>query len=87
MARVVNLGITIPKVLMNAIEDSRGDISRSKYVTRILERSLSIMLVDNQNNVVEGNGLPPNPSTTTTNTDSIPLREVNLNGGNHHNNG
>lgn len=37
----VATGISIPKRLKQRIDEERGDVSRSKYVCRLLERSYS----------------------------------------------
>jgi hypothetical protein len=34
------MGVCMPRSLKEAIDKKRGDISRSKYISRILERQL-----------------------------------------------
>ena len=38
MRKIVPTGISLPKELMQKIDVERGDISRSRYILRILER-------------------------------------------------
>jgi hypothetical protein len=83
------MGITVPKILMSQIDDKRGDISRSRYVTRMLEKSL--LNVESQK-VIEGIGFQPLPSTTAhtepqedheANTTSERLDVYSLHSGDH----
>lgn len=37
----VPFGLSLPKELMKSIDEKRGDISRSKFVSRLLERNFS----------------------------------------------
>lgn len=39
--KVQNLGITIPKTVMEKLDIYRGDVSKSRYVTRLLEKSFN----------------------------------------------
>ena len=38
----VKLGITLPKSIIQKIDNMRGDIPRSKYIRRVIERYLAI---------------------------------------------
>jgi metal-responsive CopG/Arc/MetJ family transcriptional regulator len=39
MQKSISVGISFPKKVIEKIDEERGDISRSKYLLRILERS------------------------------------------------
>lgn len=39
MQNSISVGISFPKNVIEKIDSERGDISRSKYLLRILERS------------------------------------------------
>jgi hypothetical protein len=42
MDMTVKLGITLPKSIIQKIDNMRGDIPRSKYIRRVIERYLAI---------------------------------------------
>jgi hypothetical protein len=42
MQRTKGIGISLPKEFMKRIDGERGDIPRSKYVLRILEKQYTI---------------------------------------------
>ena len=41
MDNTVKLGITLPKSVIQKIDNNRGDIPRSRYIRRAVERSLA----------------------------------------------
>ena len=41
MAKVVNMGITITKEMLQLVNENKGDVKQSTFVTRMLEHSLS----------------------------------------------
>jgi hypothetical protein len=48
----VIMGVSMPRILKEQIDHKRGDIPRSKYISRILERQLvHESEVENQRNV------------------------------------
>jgi metal-responsive CopG/Arc/MetJ family transcriptional regulator len=64
------MGVSIPKNLRELIDQKRGDIPRSKYISRVLERQLehenSPVNQQNQSRPLPGQGSaasPPFPST------------------------
>ena len=59
MAKVVNMGITIPKEMLQFVDENRGDVKRSTFVTRMLEHSLSCKNENSGN----GSGLVPCPTS------------------------
>lgn len=38
----ISCGFSLPPELMRSIDSERGDISRSRYVLRLIEKSLSV---------------------------------------------
>ena len=57
-------GFSIPQNLITIIDEQRGDVTRSKYVTRMIEHSLSCK----NEKSVQGNGFEPNPCTEVVST-------------------
>jgi hypothetical protein len=41
------LGITMPQMLVNQMDKVRGDIPRSRYLVRLVEKSLNLNLNEN----------------------------------------
>jgi metal-responsive CopG/Arc/MetJ family transcriptional regulator len=41
MTEVTTLGISLPKTLVKRIDDDRGDIPRSRFLLRLVERAYS----------------------------------------------
>jgi hypothetical protein len=39
MQNYISVGISLPRKIMEKIDDERGDISRSRYLLRLLERT------------------------------------------------
>jgi hypothetical protein len=39
MQNYISVGISLPRKIMKKIDDERGDISRSRYLLRLLERT------------------------------------------------
>ena len=39
MQKSISVGISFPKKVIEKIDEERGDVSRSKYLLRVLERS------------------------------------------------
>jgi metal-responsive CopG/Arc/MetJ family transcriptional regulator len=53
MDMTVKLGITLPKSIIQKIDNKRGDIPRSRYIRRVIERYLgnnSSKDIDNKDN-------------------------------------
>ena len=52
------IGLSLPKEIVEVVDLKRGDISRSKYVYRLLEKSLEVDTRDNgaNNSGQEGSG-------------------------------
>jgi len=46
MDMTVKLGITLPKSMIQKIDQKRGDIPRSRYIRRAIERYLSSKDID-----------------------------------------
>jgi metal-responsive CopG/Arc/MetJ family transcriptional regulator len=44
----VKLGITLPKSMIKKIDQKRGDIARSRYIRRAIEKYLSSKDIDNK---------------------------------------
>lgn len=42
MKRIIGVGISLPKEFMEKIDVDRGDIPRSRYVLRLLEKQFTI---------------------------------------------
>ena len=42
MKNIIGIGISLPKKLMEKIDTDRGDVPRSRYVLRILERQYTL---------------------------------------------
>ena len=56
---LTNISTTISPDLLKSIDEARGEIPRSRFITRILERSLKnkrISVVDSKKSVPVGNG-------------------------------
>jgi metal-responsive CopG/Arc/MetJ family transcriptional regulator len=50
MDNTVKLGITLPKSIVQKIDQKRGDIPRSRYIRRVIERYLGSSRKDIDNN-------------------------------------
>jgi hypothetical protein len=48
MDMTVKLGITLPKSVIQKIDQKRGDIPRSRYIRRAVEKYLSSKDIDNK---------------------------------------
>jgi hypothetical protein len=48
------MGICLPKSLKDAIDERRGDVPRSAYICRIVERQFHENNVENQENEATG---------------------------------
>jgi metal-responsive CopG/Arc/MetJ family transcriptional regulator len=48
MDMTVKLGITLPKSILQKIDQKRGDIARSRYIRRAIEKYLSSKDIDNK---------------------------------------
>ena len=48
MDMTVKLGITLPKSMIQKIDQKRGDIPRSRYIRRAVEKYLSSKDIDNK---------------------------------------
>ena len=64
---VKKVGLSLPKLLVAEIDQKRGDIGRSKFIMRLLQKSLNTMekIVKVKVKVKKkgrGNGFQPNPS-------------------------
>ena len=46
MDMTVKLGITLPKSILQTIDQKRGDIARSRYIRRAIEKHLSSKDID-----------------------------------------
>jgi metal-responsive CopG/Arc/MetJ family transcriptional regulator len=50
MDMTVKLGITLPKSIIQKIDNRRGDIPRSRYIRRAIERYLGSKYIDSIDN-------------------------------------
>lgn len=53
--------VSMPQMLVVQLDQQMGDIPRSRYLKRILERTLNVQIESKKS--VEGNGLEASPST------------------------
>jgi metal-responsive CopG/Arc/MetJ family transcriptional regulator len=50
----INVTLSLPELVINRIDKERGDINRSRYITRLLEQSLQKCLQQQYENRVSG---------------------------------
>jgi metal-responsive CopG/Arc/MetJ family transcriptional regulator len=40
MTEIISVGISFPKIVLTKIDSKRGDVSRSRYLLRVIENAL-----------------------------------------------
>ena len=49
MQQTIAVGISLPKKIMSQIDSERGDVSRSRFLLRLIERQSTVSNVETKN--------------------------------------